>query len=351
MLYNDVGLSRPYSVSVNVLDIETYKDGASVIPYCVCAIIDNEEYAFYQESGDGDHCDLVIDCLNKIVNVARDKVIEMYIHNLNFDGIILVDAISKKYVSYQIVSDKTNIYLLKINYCGKTILFKCSYKIIPMSLQALGDFEKFPKKSFPYKFVNKLNLNYIGKTPPLKYWESSKEFEDFINKTDNRNFDFNLKEVATDYCLNDARLTRRILMNIFTIIDQVGKSIRKKSLSASSISHKFFFEKYNKKNIEESLPFNIDSYVRPSYFGGRCEVFGNIQEFEHIKYYDFPGMYGQCMLEKFHFGKCKFVEPREVKEPGFYNIDYISSDPYLPILPSHEGGKLMFLNGTKNGTF
>jgi hypothetical protein len=162
---------------------------------------------------------------------------------------------------------------------------------------------------------------------------------------------FDLKSICIEYCLNDVILTQKILFNLFKIIDDESKSIRIKSLSAPAISHKLFYSKYNNFNIKEKINIEEDIYIRKSYFGGRCEVFGNSNINEHIKYYDFSGMYGQCMLENFHTGESFFNIPNNLDAPGFYNIDYKSNFSNFPVLPNHKNNKLMFSNGIKNGTF
>jgi hypothetical protein len=45
-----------------------------------------------------------------------------------------------------------------------------------------------------------------------------------------------------------------------------------------------------------------DEYIRQSYYGGRCEIFGNPIENDVIHHFDYSGMYGQCMLEKYPHG-------------------------------------------------
>jgi len=73
-------------------------------------------------------------------------------------------------------------------------------------------------------------------------------------------------------------LTNKILENIFKIIDEEDVVIRKKCLSAPSMSYNIFFKKYNNFKIENRIYIEKDSYIRNSYFGGRCEVFGNLKK-------------------------------------------------------------------------
>jgi hypothetical protein len=118
------------------------------------------------------------------------------------------------------------------------------------------------------------------------------------------------------------------------------------SFSAPSISHKIFFKFFNKNKIKDKIMIKEDEYARKAYKGGRCEVFGNPYDNEIIKFFDFPGMYGLCMKENFHFGKCKITTDADITKPGFHTVTYKTTNDNIPILPSHsEKGKLMFNNG------
>jgi hypothetical protein len=94
---------------------------------------------------------------------------EFFVHNLNFDGLILIDEITKHKINFDFFSRNSNLYSLKIKYFNKTILLRCSYKLIPSSLKNLGKLENFNKLFFPYMFVNYNTLYYIGPIPEKKF--------------------------------------------------------------------------------------------------------------------------------------------------------------------------------------
>jgi hypothetical protein len=119
------------------------------------------------------------------------------------------------------------------------------------------------------------------------------------------------------------------------------------------MSFKIFLNKYNKNKLSFNIKESIDNIIRKSYFGGRCEVYGNAKINEYVHYYDFSGMYGQCMMEKFPYGKDKLLlNPIDFSIPGFYYIEYYS-DMYIPVLPHKSliNDKLMFFNGYNKGIF
>lgn len=330
---------------INTYDLETYKENEKVIPYCVCFILEEKNYSIYFSES----YNLIIKSLDIIVKNSSKNDIEIFVHNLNFDGIIIIENISEKNIKYQIMSKKTNIYFIEIEYLNKKIKFRCSYKIIPMSLKKIGSIENFNKTLFPYKFVNKKNLFYKGPIPSKEFWENN-EYETYMKKH-KENY-FNLQKKTEDYCLNDAILTKKFLENIITIVQLEGKNLIKKSFSSASLSHKIFYKNYNLNKIPEKIYKKDEEFIRNSYFGGRCEVFGNIKEDEHVKYFDFSGMYAQCMLENFHNGKGDYALEKDFTKPGFYTIEYISKFNFLPILPTHsETGKLLFLNKKGIGTY
>lgn len=110
------------------------------------------------------------------------------------------------------------------------------------------------------------------------------------------------------------------------------------------------FYKKNWAQINFKLPKNQQNIIRTSFFGGRCEVFGNAIPEEKILHFDFRGMYQQCMLESLPFDQ--FI-PRfsnfNLSEPGFYHITAVVSHDY-PVLPTRNS-KLFFKGGFISGLF
>jgi hypothetical protein len=99
------------------------------------------------------------------------KDITMYVHNLNFDGMIIISYLSKtKKYKYETFVRNTSFYKIEIYFEKKKINFMCSYKIFPLSLKKIANsFTNLEKMPFPYTYSNLENLCYIGKTPNLQY--------------------------------------------------------------------------------------------------------------------------------------------------------------------------------------
>ena len=331
---------------MNSYDIETYLDeNKFYIPYCICFIYKKKKYSIYLNECNN----IVKESIEWIFNIDSKKKI-FYIHNLNFDGVILINYLSDYYILDCFIR-KTNIYYIKIIDNNKnTIEFKCSFKILPSSLKSISKSFNLPNKMpFPYKFSNKNNLNYIGDVPNCSYFNNVEEFENFTKNV--KIFDF--KKYSIDYCMRDVIITSLFIDKIAKIINEFGINL-KEVYSAPSLSLKIFEKKFNKDRIKISKNYKIDNQIRNSYFGGRCEIYGNPYNYEHIYHYDFSGMYGQCMLEKFPFGTFKINNSnKDINKAGFYCIDYNSKNMHIPILPHrrYDDGKLVFTNGYNTGVY
>jgi hypothetical protein len=90
-----------------------------------------------------------------------------------------------------------------------------------------------------------------------------------------KNLIFNLKEVTIEYCENDVKITINFLNKLLEVMGLKYSKIFNKSFSAPALSYKIFFKYWNFLNIKENLLKEEEIYVRKSYYGGRCEVFGN----------------------------------------------------------------------------
>jgi len=191
-------------------------------------------------------------------------------------------------------------------------------------------------------------LFYIGPCPPKEYFNTTEEYYSFYKE--NPILDF--KKISIEYCENDVILTARIIKNIRNIVNNINTNFFDKCYSAPALAYKIFFKKYNTFNIKQKTLKEDADYIRKSYYGGRCEIFGNVQKDELVNYFDFSGMYGQCMLENFHNGEGRFNKIScNYDEIGFHTIKYLS-DSDIPLLPYHaENKKLIFPNGIIIGTF
>jgi len=331
---------------VNAYDIETFNNKEGFfIPYCICFNISNNFYSIYFK----ENKNIIEESFDLIFKNVNKKEY-FYIHNIQFDGFIILDYISKieKY-KIDILIRNNSIYYISIKIKSKEIIFKCSYKIIPTSLKKISEgFKIYEKLPFPYKFANLDNLEYEGYVD-IKYFNNK---EDFILFYKNNKI-FKFKEYSIKYCLNDVKITSIFVKKIKEIVETFNINLNK-IYSAPSLSLKIFEKIFNKKRIELNTKENFDFYIRPSYYGGRCEIYGNPKKNEKIFHFDFSGMYAQCMKEKFCYGEYKIIKnPKNLDIPGFYWIKWRSKNEYLPVLPHHskKNSKLMFTNGILEGCY
>jgi len=333
---------------INSYDIETFVDkNKKIIPYCICFLFKKKYFSVYYSSNE----DIILKSLELIFSLNLNKNNIFYVHNLNFDGILILSSLSLSngYKLESFIKDGS-IYSILVYKSDKTIEFKCSYKILPISLKKISvSFNISEKLKFPYKFSSLENLNYVGSIPDISFFNNSDDY--FIFKNLNTNV-FNFKEYSIKYCKRDVEIVVLFIQNLNKILNDIKIDITK-SYSAPSLSLKIFNNKFNVKKIKLTQNNFIDKYIRSSYFGGRCEVYGNPYPNEYIYHFDFSGMYSQCMLEKFCYGKYKITTNcKEIKNPGFYNISFFS-DIHIPVLPHHNliNNKLLFTNGEMSGIY
>jgi hypothetical protein len=115
-----------------------------------------------------DEKNIIVTSIKNIAKITECQI-DVYVHNLNFDGLLILNEISKNKIKFSMTANKTNLYLLEIFFGQKIIRFRCSYKILPLSLRELGSIAQIEKTYFPYKFVNEKNFLYEGVVPDKKY--------------------------------------------------------------------------------------------------------------------------------------------------------------------------------------
>jgi hypothetical protein len=258
---------------------------------------------------------------------------------------VLISYLKKTNIVFDWFARDLNLYWIKIVYLKHKITIRCSYKIIPISVKKMGEIIGIKKVNFPHRFVNFENLNYNGPSPEKKFFDTEEDYLFFTNKN------FNLKELAISYCFTDVEIVHDVLVNIIKILKNYDKNILRSSYSFASIAYKIYIKKFDKFYISKNTPKIFENnYYRNAYYGGRCEVFGNPVENEIIHYFDFKGMYAQCMLQKFPTKEPVLKEKNlSINKIGFHTIKF-KCDTDIPFLP-YKANKLFFPNGIITGTY
>lgn len=325
-------MSNNFQLDINVIDIETYKDEGRFIPYCMCVLYFNKIYTFYGE-----------DVIERFLQWCEINKINstFYAHNLSFDGPFIIENLRSDKYDIDGYYFNNSIYHLKIK--NKKIIhelnFKCSFKIFPLALEKIGRLLEVgsQKLFFPHNFVNKNNLDYIGPNP---------------NNINDSNW--NLKLECINYCKQDVLIVKNFLNKIWNTTKKIDNTLIHSANSISSLALKTFSKKFNNKHLNTSIELKFDTILRSAYFGGRCEVFGNLKENEKCFHFDFTGMYSQIMLENFCYGNMYINNNiSEINGPGFYNVEIESVNMDVPILPyrNPKDSKLLFPNGTWTNTY
>jgi hypothetical protein len=93
--------------------------------------------------------------------------------------------------------------------------------------------------------------------------------------------------------------------------------------------------------------------IRRGFWGGRCEVFGNLEPGDILHYFDFAGMYASMMRQEFCFGAMHIVNGGlAISEAGYYHVTVFSENMSIPLLPMrNSNGLVYFPNGSWSGTY
>jgi len=307
-------------MDVEFFDIESINVSGKTLPYCIS----------YTEKG--------VISFNKfqactkteaalfIINNFNSKGV-YYSHNLAFDFFLIIEGLKSVKAKVEIVCVEGNLYAAYVTYGKKKIKFRCSLKLIRVGLKNFYPDLYYKKKlEMPFDF-DSVNGPHLGSLEPFKE-------EDYMER--------NITDVE-------------ILMNgywnfIKCLLDlDMGKSEISKHYTPGGIVLSFFVKKYNSINL--SMPCYQKRILKPYFYGGRCEIFGNKKNSEKVYYFDYYGMYHLSMYEPVPDGLFTLEDnfSNDVYLPGFY---YIEAEIYsdIPVLPI-KLDKLMFTNGYVTGWY
>lgn len=351
-------------VLFNVLDLETLKMDAKTVAYCACFKYKSNVFSFYG-----------LNTLEKFFSFVEKNKLDctIYVHNLSFDGGIILNYVKEKSYMCSGFFFNGSIYSLTITGSGFRLYFRCSYKLFPLSLKKISELIKIDsiekegvetslKGEFPHEWIDHTKIFYKGPHP-----------------TDANQLNWDARMAALNYCKNDVNIVSKFLKRIFQefydiepVLNNLGGLDQKKSihsllmnsLSISSLSLNTYRLFFNKNRLSFKNSTEEDLGLRPSYYGGRCEVFGNPTAGEFVHHFDFTGMYAQVMEDPFCFGKIDKISPandektcnhdRLFYKPGFYKVRvYSNPQIQIPLLPRRDpvDMKLTFPNGRWVGVY
>ena len=163
----------------------------------------------------------------KYLMVSKYTGYRVYVHNFSyFDGVFLLRLISNLTNKVSPIIIENQIIELKVNYGPEdkyVLLFRDSYLLLPQNLRKLAiDFNVSQKKTiFPYNFVNKVGLDYVGQCPTYEDFNigdlSMTEYLEYKKKYSKPN-SWSLRNEIIKYCLQDC-------ISLFEVINKFSSEI------------------------------------------------------------------------------------------------------------------------------
>lgn len=366
---------------IGTLDLETFNDvlvNGEIFArvYALGFATDSNNIKMYYLT---DHFDNTIEGSNKLVLKCIDEIFEyelggytFYVHNLGkFDAIfihkILLDHNTQAKDSYAVKYNTKAIYrdgkIISLEIVktvkNKNIKIKLvdSLNILNNSLDKLcSDFGlNYKKGIFPYNFVNKNNLNYIGVTPDIQFWinKYNKNVNlDFYNEIKKNNW--SLREETLKYLELDLSCLLEVIKKFQEILWEDHNIELTNSLTIASLAKNKFLKYYLK---DSQIPLinnnNLFQFIYGGYFGGITEVYKPIANF--FNYLDVNSLYPFAALNPMPALDCKWIESFNSegldlsKLFGVFFAKVETNDQYLGLLPLRTKAGIIFPEGKFEG--
>lgn len=226
-----------------------------------------------------------------------------YVHNLGrFDSVFIIKSlVLKNNISITPIWKDNAIISLKINSYDFEITLLDSLLLVPGSLDSiLKSFNCNTQKGvFPYRFVNKNNLFYIGDKPAKDFYKKISD-QEYLNIPENN---WNLKKETLDYLKSDVEgLLEAIIKFNCNIFNKYQLNITKfKTLPGLALAA--YTTSYFPNNLISDFKMikgELEREIRTSYFGGNVGVY--INEITNGFYYDVNSQYPTAMLNDLPVG-------------------------------------------------
>jgi len=326
------------------LDIETFVQNNILVPYLICFYDGNNIYSFGLWNYETVEM-MILDCLKSIF-IRKYNGYKVYIHNMaNFDIIFLLKYIVKV-ATLKPVIHNGRIISLTIHYGNNNeyqIQFKDSYLLLLSSLMKLS--KSFgvlnPKSLFPFNFVNKDNLNYIGDVPDIKYFIklSQQNYNEYKSKFNNN---WNLKIESIKYCELDCVSLYQVLIKFNAMIFDLFQRNVHNYPTLPSLAFAIFRSNFMKNENIPQLSGKIANDIRQGYTGGAVDMYiPKPPKGVKIKGFDVNSLYPKQMFDRlmpignptYFEGNIRAIDPTAF---GFFYCNIIAPDNIKhPILQTH----------------
>jgi len=254
------------------MDIETIKQNNKLIPYLICAYNGLDYITSYADSTLNQKM-LFSKFFNELLTFfKKGNVLQVYAHNLsNFDGVFLLSQlleygkIEPLYFNGKLMSIKLKIDIK--GYEDKTIVFKDSYLLLPVTLRKLCEVFKInlAKGYFPYLLYD---IFYTGVFPKFTYWTDINYKEWSVLKSIFGKKMWNFQQEAIKYCKLDCASLHEVL----TLFNQEFFSKYQiniySCLTAPSLAMRLYKTHFMPDNTIYQLNGKVEQAIRESYSGG-----------------------------------------------------------------------------------
>ena len=229
---------------------------------------------------------MILDCLNQLISIKYDGF-KVYVHNLsNFDSLFILNILQNNF-DINLTRNKGRIISIKVSKTVPNPLFRDkekvisltfydSYQLLPSSLRKLGlSFNTITQKDiFPYNFVNKDNLNYVGPVPSMEFFPTDTFSSiDEYNHYKMNNFDWNLKQISIDYCKKDCISLHQVLTKFSNLIwDKYNINITKFP-TLTSLTFNIYRTHFLGNNKIPMLAGKFYTDLKMAYTGGATDMF------------------------------------------------------------------------------
>jgi len=333
--------------SYGVLDIETYFDGNNMIPYAVGIYLGEDDFKYSILSKNNNN--IFESILNELFKTTKTII---YAHNgANFDFYYLIWNLPDSYNIDEKTLNSGKLTSLTISNGKKKIQFKDSYQLLSENLRSLSKkFEKINKGYFPYKYLTKDNLNYIGPKPSIEYF-SDINLEEY-NKIPNK---YNIKKECIKYLEIDCKTLYHIIQAFQDEIYLRSKMDITKYSSISLLSNAIW--RYMDSSLlgdVKSIPANSSLiYIfRMAFFGG-INDYKLYQSYDHNVILDVNSMYPYAMSKKLPVGNPTFKTEKNIE--NYYGIIYVKVNTNninsIGLAPVRVENKIIYPNGKFEGWY
>ncbi len=273
-----------YNKNFGSLDIETYSDTGACgdglqIPYAA-GFKDSagRRELFYVMEGESDY--MVLVRMIEALLVPTRNGSTFYVHNLaRFDSRLILEALGlMKGVSARLWGrDMNNIFKIRISkkIAKKSInvVLLDSFYMLPFKLDLLGiKFDTDVKKtSFPYTFVRRDSLFYIGPAPSLTHYADKIEMFDYVLLKEKP---WDMKSETLKYLANDIECLFQVMHKYNSTVHNDFLVNAVKLSSYSALSKKIYITNfYHKVGIKiPVITGYLESWIRKAYKGGIVDV-------------------------------------------------------------------------------